>query len=70
MHPSKTILCATCGVPVDFSAPPVGPFCSSRCQLVDLGRWFAEDYKISEPLDYEEMEELHRQQAPPHGSQD
>lgn len=70
MQPSKTIPCATCGVPVDFSAPPVGPFCSPRCQMVDLGRWFAEDYRISEPLDYEELEELHRQQDPPYRSQD
>ena len=22
------------------------PFCSTRCQLVDLGRWLGEDYRI------------------------
>jgi uncharacterized protein len=22
------------------------PFCSERCQLIDLGRWISEDYKI------------------------
>ena len=27
----------------DFS-----PFCSKRCQLIDLGRWFLEDYTIPE----------------------
>ena len=26
------------------------PFCSDRCRLVDLGKWLAEDYTISEPL--------------------
>lgn len=23
------------------------PFCSARCQLVDLGHWLDEDYRIS-----------------------
>lgn len=42
--------CPICGKPVDFFADPLGPFCSSRCKMVDLGRWLGEDYKISEPL--------------------
>ena len=25
-------------------------FCSKRCKLVDLGQWFSEEHKISEPL--------------------
>ena len=25
------------------------PFCCERCQLVDLGHWLDEDYRISEP---------------------
>jgi endogenous inhibitor of DNA gyrase (YacG/DUF329 family) len=50
MSSAKTVPCATCGAPTDFFAKPVGPFCSDRCQLADLGRWFAEDYRISEPL--------------------
>ena len=25
------------------------PFCSVRCADVDLGRWFAEDYRIAAP---------------------
>lgn len=24
----------------------LGPFCSVRCQQVDLGRWLAEEYKV------------------------
>jgi endogenous inhibitor of DNA gyrase (YacG/DUF329 family) len=23
------------------------PFCSERCQLIDLGRWFNQEYRIS-----------------------
>jgi endogenous inhibitor of DNA gyrase (YacG/DUF329 family) len=45
-----TIKCAVCGRPVDFFAPPTGPFCSDRCKMVDLGKWLGEEYKISEPL--------------------
>ncbi len=26
------------------------PFCSPRCQMVDLGRWFDQAYVISEPV--------------------
>jgi len=52
--------CPTCGKPVvrgasgpPATAPATGkpaadpfPFCSTRCQLVDLGRWLDEDYRI------------------------
>jgi len=28
------------------------PFCSERCQLVDLGRWLDEEYRVpAEPVD-------------------
>ncbi len=27
-----------------------GPFCSKRCRLVDLGKWFNGEMAISEPL--------------------
>jgi endogenous inhibitor of DNA gyrase (YacG/DUF329 family) len=39
---------------VEFSDPaevPYRPFCSERCRLIDLGKWFNEDYRISTPLD-------------------
>jgi len=26
------------------------PFCSKRCQLIDLGKWFDEEYVIHTPL--------------------
>ena len=35
--------------------------CSERCKMVDLGRWFAEDYRVSQPLrpdHFAEFEEL------------
>ena len=37
------------------------PFCSKRCQLVDLGKWFNQEHAISEPLKpshFEKFEDL------------
>jgi uncharacterized protein len=42
--------CPICGKVTDFFTDPLGPFCSPRCKLVDLGRWLGEDYRISDPL--------------------
>jgi hypothetical protein len=28
---------------------PWRPFCSERCQLIDLGKWASEDYRLSQP---------------------
>jgi endogenous inhibitor of DNA gyrase (YacG/DUF329 family) len=27
------------------------PFCSPRCRLIDLGKWFNEEYRVSDPID-------------------
>lgn len=27
--------------------PPDFPFCSERCRLSDLGKWFGEEYRVS-----------------------
>ena len=26
------------------------PFCCARCKLIDLGRWFGEVYRVSDPI--------------------
>jgi len=39
---------------VEYREPdevPDRPFCSARCRLVDLGRWFNEEYRIRVPLE-------------------
>jgi len=50
-------LCAYCRQrPVD---PKWRPFCSERCKLTDLGRWFSGDYRIPGtpvPTDEEDAE--------------
>ena len=58
---SAKLKCPTCGKPANFNTPPVGPFCSERCKLVDLGKWLGEEYRVSEPLrpdHFAEFEEL------------
>ena len=35
--------CAECGKPADAR---FAPFCSTRCQQIDLGRWLKGDYVI------------------------
>ena len=38
--------CPQCGKPFDFDHTPSRPFCSRRCQTIDLGRWLDEDVQI------------------------
>ena len=42
----------------------MGPFCSVRCKRVDLGNWFTEDYKISEPLTPDHLEDYESRTGP------
>jgi uncharacterized protein len=40
--------CPTCKK--EFNSTDSFPFCSERCQLIDLWNWFNDEYKISEPI--------------------
>ncbi len=43
--------CPTCKNKVIWSdESPFRPFCSKRCQLIDLGDWSFENNKISAPI--------------------
>lgn len=44
------VRCPKCGRRGRWLAGAFGPFCSERCKLIDMGAWFTEDYRISEPL--------------------
>lgn len=47
--------CPTCGKPVEWKDNPFRPFCSERCQLVDLGRWVEGEYCVpGDPVPLEE----------------
>lgn len=47
-HSAST--CPVCRQRGPWAKAPTAPFCSPRCQMVDLGRWFGGAYAISEPL--------------------
>ena len=43
--------CPTCGKPVNWKDNPVRPFCSERCQLLDLGKWVEGEFRVpGEPV--------------------
>ena len=45
-HGSVMVVCPICRRPVDWKASAFRPFCSDRCQLLDLGKWVDEEYKM------------------------
>lgn len=53
--------CAVCGRelgPRAVTESVLYPFCSKRCKLVDLGRWFDGEYRVDEPLRPEHLDDL------------
>ena len=49
--------CPTCEKLFKREESPAPPFCSERCQLIDLGRWLGEEHSVPverEPEDEEE----------------
>jgi uncharacterized protein len=54
--------CPTCGGAV-LPTSEAPPFCSSRCRLVDLGRWLGEEYRI--PAEEDDAEAPATPTAPP-----
>jgi endogenous inhibitor of DNA gyrase (YacG/DUF329 family) len=47
-----------------LNAPPVGPFCSDRCKMIDLGKWLGEEYRFSGPLQPEHFAEYEELSGP------
>jgi len=45
--PIKKYICPSCKGEAVWRDNPFRPFCSERCKLIDLGKWAAEDYRIS-----------------------
>ncbi|HEY7713950.1 MAG TPA: DNA gyrase inhibitor YacG [Candidatus Binatia bacterium] len=43
--PTK-VKCPTCRKETDWDNNPHRPFCSERCQLIDLGAWVEERYRL------------------------
>ena len=56
---SLRVKCPTCHRQTEWENNPHRPFCSDRCQLIDLGGWTEERYRIpggetQPPLDDED----------------
>ncbi len=49
------VRCRTCGEMIANDAPHF-PFCSDRCQMVDLGKWFDGNYRISRDVKDSDLE--------------
>src|SRR6267142_79158 len=43
---SFSMNCPICDKPIEWKDNAHRPFCSERCQLVDLGRWVNEEYSV------------------------
>jgi endogenous inhibitor of DNA gyrase (YacG/DUF329 family) len=52
----RKVKCPACKRTGDWFAGPYGPFCSKRCKLLDLGKWFSEKHVVAEPLRPEHLE--------------
>lgn len=66
--PTRSFTCPTCQRRIDYAGdtPKTYPFCSQRCQMVDLGRWLAEAYAIDRDLTAEDLADpdINRQLPP------
>lgn len=51
----RPLTCPTCGEKFDAGESANLPFCSERCQNVDLGRWLSEGYGL--PIEGQEESE-------------
>ena len=51
--------CPVCkrALPPEAETAPFRPFCSPRCKTIDLGGWLTEAYRISSPIDEEDLDE-------------
>lgn len=45
-NPHARLSCPTCGRRFLFDETTTPPFCSERCQLIDLGRWLDEEHGL------------------------
>ena len=59
----KKPICSYCGKEMkpedkDSKNNPFAPFCSERCKLADLDKWFNGEYAIEQPFEELTLEQL------------
>jgi hypothetical protein len=55
------VKCPSCGKKVEYTGSSEGtsfPFCSERCQMVDLDKWFDGEYVLSRDMDVDDLDRL------------
>ncbi|HAF1606285.1 TPA: DNA gyrase inhibitor YacG [Salmonella enterica] len=58
MSDVTVVNCPTYGKPVVWGEiSPFRPFCSKRCQLIDLGEWAAEEKRIASSGDQSDSDD-------------
>lgn len=63
--------CAICREPMPpRDENPAFPFCSHRCQLIDLGRWLDGDYRVPAPISPEDADVLLSELPGPDSTED
>ena len=63
MSDATRVNCPTCGKSVIRSeTSPFRPFCSKRCQLIDLGEWAAEEKRIPSAGDLSDSDDWSEEQ--------
>jgi uncharacterized protein len=51
------VKCPNCKSQFEYYSSECRPFCSKKCQMIDLGQWFNEEYNIpTASPDFTEME--------------
>lgn len=66
----KQLKCAICRDPIAREGNKYFPFCSSKCQMVDLSRWFNEEYTLPAPLTERDISTLEKALAEQERSDD
>jgi endogenous inhibitor of DNA gyrase (YacG/DUF329 family) len=62
------VTCPACRQAFESDASRSMPFCSERCRLIDLGRWFEEQYSMPVERDRELEEFKDQDDAPENGN--
>ncbi|MCC6156577.1 MAG: DNA gyrase inhibitor YacG [Deltaproteobacteria bacterium] len=69
MTTSKNLRCPVCERPTRFEDEPLGPFCSERCRLIDLGAWASGSYRVADQPDWMDDDEF-SESGPPASPKD
>ena len=54
------LTCRRCGAAMavddEVPLPRDFPFCTERCRLIDLGKWFDEEFKVSRAVQEQDLD--------------